>query len=120
MADGTICIWTPQGLKCSASPVKSHYPDKPGHGPCGVDAQVRADIKARKTKTDQHLGAYLGHAMHVDDWLSQVDHAHPSDVDRQRARVIARVVELMLAADVSERDSFTIVQMPARAAGSGA
>ena len=109
MADGTICIWTPQGLKCSASPVKSHHA---GGQACGTDPEVRKKIKSAKENTDRDLSAYLTSAMDSDDWLADIDSSHPTGSDRKRARLIARVVELMYAADVKEGEPFTIASIP--------
>ncbi len=83
-----ICIITSSGMKCISSPIKEHHP---GDRPCRLapasparDAQLKEIRRCLKPK---RLG-----------------------LSRGRQDVIAKVVELLLAANVGERTPFTIVR----------
>lgn len=83
-----ICIITSTGMKCLSSPLKDHHP---------------APHTCRAAPPDRARTAKVAL---IREHLRDPDLALP----RARRDVIARVVELMLAAGVDEGSRFTIVK----------
>jgi hypothetical protein len=101
MAD-SICIWTPQGLKCSASPVLSHGKGK-------ANPVSRSSIQRRKKAMLKDLTNLLNLNWKASGWPPPTQ-GSPRSAAR-RALVTARVIELMCAANVDDATRFTIVRM---------
>jgi hypothetical protein len=88
MAGKPICIITPEGLKCLASPIKTHHPGK-------ADCTVAQESDARKKKV-KLIEALLG-----DGQL---------DLSPAKLEVIVKVAALILDVKMHEDTPFTIVR----------
>jgi hypothetical protein len=88
VAQKPICIITPTGMKCISSPIKDHHP---GDEPCRP-ARPNADRDAKVAELRRFLK------------LKRLD------LPRGRQDVIAKVAELLLAANVGGETPFAIIR----------
>ena len=83
-----VCIITPTGMVCSASPLKAHY-----HGEQGCDAAYR--WSKRQQDKAKKLKACMA--------------ATPGEFSHHEKQLMGQVVDLMLAVAVKKGKHFTIV-----------
>jgi len=88
MAGKPICIITPEGLKCLASPIKTHHP---GRAECTV-----AEVSDARKKKVRLIATLL-----QDGRL---------DLSPAKLEVIAKVAALILDVRLNEDTPFTIVR----------
>jgi hypothetical protein len=88
MAGKPICIITPEGLKCLASPIKTHHPGK-------ADCTVAEESDARKKKVKL---------------IATLLQDRRLDLSPAKLEVIAKVAALILDVRLNEDTPFTIVR----------
>lgn len=89
----SICIWTPSGLKCASSPIVEHHLSGDGK----MSGEVASFASEAASKAAERAQAACARVAAVLKGEKEDD-------------VIARVVALMIAANVDENTPFAIVK----------